>query len=206
MITLDAASQPESVASQLERMLVRRPLVSSPSLRRLLRFLVEETLAGRGESITEPLLGVRVFNRGEEFDPRTDPIVRVQAHHLRARLAGYYAGPGAADPLRIELPGRTYIPVFRTLPQPATPPVEPAALTQPPIPKSLRGSVLVAAVAAFLSVTGLATLWRAYISPQRLAAGALLQRSAPAVNPPVEPNIPPECSPSPARSAPVNSR
>jgi tetratricopeptide (TPR) repeat protein len=157
---LEVAAQPEPVASQLERMLAHPPLVSSPSLSRFLRFIVEETIAGRGESITEFSLGGRVFNRGEEFNPRTDPIVRVQAHNLRARMARYYAGPGAADSLRIELPGRTYVPVFRMLPQPAPPPAELAALPQSPVPTKLRGSVLVTALAAFLSVAGMASLWR----------------------------------------------
>lgn len=112
-----SSQQLDSITSQLDRILAHPPLVSSPSLSRMLRYIVEETLAGREESITEFSLGVRVFNRGEEFNPRTDPIVRVQAHHLRARLARYYAGPGAADSLRIELPGRTYVPVLHAIEQ-----------------------------------------------------------------------------------------
>lgn len=104
---------PDSVNGQLERILSTPPLASSPSLSRFLRYLVEETLAGRAQSITEYALGVRVFNRREEFNPRTDPLVRVQTHHLRARLVQFYSGPGAGDSVRIELPARTYVPVFR---------------------------------------------------------------------------------------------
>ena len=114
MVVSDIALQ-ESVVSQLERMLSRPPLVSSPSLSRLLRFLVEETLAGRASEINEYNIGVRIFNRSAEFNPRIDPIVRVQTHYLRAKLAEYYAGPGAQDPVLIELPARTYVP---RLPQP----------------------------------------------------------------------------------------
>jgi hypothetical protein len=33
-----------------------------------------------------------VFDRGKNFDPRTDPIVRVQAAKLRSKLLEYYAG------------------------------------------------------------------------------------------------------------------
>jgi hypothetical protein len=43
----------------------------------------------------------------------TDPIVRVQARNLRLRLERYYAGLGAQDPLVIEMPQGTYVPVFR---------------------------------------------------------------------------------------------
>ena len=103
----------DSVSAQLERILARPPLASSPSLNRLLRFLVEETLAGRGEEITEYNLGVHVFHRGEEFNPRLDPIVRVQMHHLRSRLVQYYTRFGAEDPVAIEIPGRKYVPLFR---------------------------------------------------------------------------------------------
>ena len=110
-----------SVKIQLEKVLARSPLATSPSLSRFLRFIVEETLAGREEEINEYNLGVRVFNRAPEFNPRTDPIVRVQTHHLRARLTQYYAGEGTTDPLVIELPARKYVPVFRAVAVEAVP-------------------------------------------------------------------------------------
>jgi len=80
---------------------------------RFLRYIVEETLAGRASGIKEQVLGLEVFDRGPDFNPRLDPIVRVQARNLRSRMATYYEGPGQADPIRIELPKGTYIPVFR---------------------------------------------------------------------------------------------
>jgi len=119
----------DSVSAQLERMLSRPPLVSSPTLCRLLRFLVEETLAGRSAEINEYNLGVRIFHRSADFNPRIDPIVRVQTHYLRARLAQYYASAGAQDPMVIELPARTYVPRY---PQP-----EPLALPEPIAPESI---------------------------------------------------------------------
>src|SRR5437764_9207762 len=107
---------------QLERILRSAPLVTSPSLSRFLRYIVEETLAGRGGAIREYTLGVHVFDRGEDFNPRLDPIVRVQARNLRARVAKYYEGAGANDPVRIELPKGTYVPVFHySAGQPASP-------------------------------------------------------------------------------------
>jgi tetratricopeptide (TPR) repeat protein len=100
---------------------------------RLLRFLVEETLAGRSAEINEYNLGVRIFHRSADFNPRTDPIVRVQTHYLRARLAQYYAGAGAQDPMVIELPARTYVPRYPQ-PEPVVnrePLLEPLALPEP---------------------------------------------------------------------------
>ncbi len=103
-----------SVQAQLERILASPPMESAQSLRRLLRFVVEETLAGRANRLKEYSLGVEVFGRGDAFDPRIDPIVRVQARNLRARLAQYYSALGANDPVAIEMPKRTYVPVFRS--------------------------------------------------------------------------------------------
>ncbi|HKA02539.1 MAG TPA: hypothetical protein VKE70_38775 [Candidatus Solibacter sp.] len=101
-----------SINQQLERILNTPPLVSSPSLSRFLRYVVEETVAGRGGAIKEYTLGLNVFDRGEEFNPRLDPIVRVQARNLRSRLEKYYETQGTEDPIRIELPKGTYVPVF----------------------------------------------------------------------------------------------
>src|SRR5262245_45714026 len=120
-----------SEIEQLERILRSAALVTSPSLSRFLRYIVEETLAGRGSAIREYTLGVHVFDRGDDFNPRLDPIVRVQARNLRARVAKYYEGPGVEDPIRIELPKGTYVPIFHhkavAEPQPSVPETAAAA-------------------------------------------------------------------------------
>jgi Tfp pilus assembly protein PilF len=101
-----------SEMEQLERILRSAPLATSPSLSRFLRYIVEETLAGRASAIRETSLGINVFDRGPDFNPRLDPIVRVQARNLRTRVAKYYEGPGADDPVLIELRKGTYVPIF----------------------------------------------------------------------------------------------
>src|SRR5436189_5838132 len=103
---------PEAIRAALERIVSSPQLESSPSLCRFLRYVVEGRLAGRGGQIKEYSLGAEVFTRGDDFDPRIDPIVRVQARNLRARMAKYYEGPGATEPITIDLPKRTYVPVF----------------------------------------------------------------------------------------------
>jgi serine/threonine-protein kinase len=82
-------------------------------LKRFLRFVVEETISGRGENIKEYSIGIDVFDREGSFDPRTDPIVRVEARRLRARLARYYEEEGRYDEFRIELPKGGYTPLFQ---------------------------------------------------------------------------------------------
>ncbi|MCP5119424.1 MAG: hypothetical protein GY953_52145, partial [bacterium] len=71
---------------------------------RFLRFTVEKALAGHGSELKEYSIGLEVFDRLDSYDPRTDPIVRVEARRLRSKLASYYAEEGAGDKVVIELP------------------------------------------------------------------------------------------------------
>ncbi len=103
----------EKIQQQLSRILASKAFQPVERLKRFLDFVVRETLAGRGEQLKEFLVGVEVFGKESSFDPRNDPIVRVQARRLRARLARYYREEGQADPLIIDLPKGGYAPTFR---------------------------------------------------------------------------------------------
>jgi TolB-like protein len=113
---LDRAPLPEAaVREQLDRLLSSSQLAQSERLKRLLRFLVEETLAGRGYLLKESRLGLQVFDRPPQYyDPAADPIVRVQAGRLRARLRSYYESHGSKDPVLIDVPTGGYVPSFRS--------------------------------------------------------------------------------------------
>src|SRR5580658_561132 len=103
------------VAEQLNRILASKAFRHADRLKRFLTFIVDETIAGRGERLKEFVVGVEVFAKDDSFDPRNDPIVRVQARRLRAQLARYYHEEGHDDELVIELPKGGYAPVFRPL-------------------------------------------------------------------------------------------
>src|SRR5215471_13644502 len=105
----------EKVAGQLNRILASKAFRQADRLKRFLSFIVEETIAGRGERLKEFVVGVEVFGKPESFDPRNDPIVRVQARRLRAQLARYYREEGTDSEVLIELPKGGYAPVFRGL-------------------------------------------------------------------------------------------
>src|SRR4026209_292854 len=92
----------------LERILGSATFQQVDRLKRFLQFIVTEQLEGRGDGLKEYVVGVQVFSKDSSFDPRTDPIVRVQARRLRARLDRYYHTEGHADHLTIELPNRSY--------------------------------------------------------------------------------------------------
>jgi serine/threonine-protein kinase len=105
----------DKASAQLNRILVSKRFRQADRLKRFLCFIVEETLAGRGERLKEFVVGVEVFGKDNSFDPRNDPIVRVQARRLRSQLAAYYHEEGVNDDLMIELPKGGYAPVFRPL-------------------------------------------------------------------------------------------
>src|SRR5579872_5347182 len=88
------------VRAETKRVLTSRAFRQVDSLKRLLSFLVDETLAGRGEQLKEIVVGLEVFAKDGAFNPRNDPIVRVQARHLRTRLARYYREEGKSDELQ----------------------------------------------------------------------------------------------------------
>ena len=104
----------KSVREQLDRILQSEFFLRSQRMTRFLRFIVEETLAGNDESLSEYTIGLQVFDRGEDFDPRVDSLVRVDARRLRSKLQEYYQGMGSDDLLVIDVPKGTYVPRFRS--------------------------------------------------------------------------------------------
>src|SRR5262245_7224182 len=99
--------EPE-VRAELDRVLASKGFSSAGRQSRLLRYVVDKTLAGETDQLKEYSVGVEVFERGEQYDPRIDSIVRVEAGRLRSRLDEYYNGDGASSPMRITLPRGGY--------------------------------------------------------------------------------------------------
>lgn len=86
----------------------------SSGLLRLLRFLLEGAERDP-DAMKEMYVGRAFYNRDESYDPRFDSIVRVNVRRLRQRLAEYYAGEGSDDPIRIEVPRGSYVPILTGL-------------------------------------------------------------------------------------------
>jgi len=107
---------PDEVRAQLERMTTSDDFNRSPQLGAFLRFVVEAVLQGKSDRIKAYTIGVDVLRRDAKFDPQLDPIVRVEATRLRRTIDRYYAGLGAHDAVRIDLPRGSYVPTFRRRP------------------------------------------------------------------------------------------
>ncbi|MGH7709968.1 MAG: TolB family protein, partial [Gemmatimonadaceae bacterium] len=104
----------DAALDALERVLSSAAFHGAERSSALLRFVVDQTLAGSGDRLKEYSIGVAALGRSASFDPRIDPIVRAEASRLRTRLERYYATDGRADPVVISLPKGSYIPQFRT--------------------------------------------------------------------------------------------
>lgn len=110
-------ANPSEVQAQLERILASSVFSTSARSAQFLRFCVEQSLQGNQDQIKESTVAVEVFGRTPDYNPRTDPIVRVHAKRLRDKLDSYYTVQGSHDPIRITIPKGGYIPqAVRTLP------------------------------------------------------------------------------------------
>ncbi len=103
----------ERVRAALDRMVGSEMFRDSPQLAAFLRFVAEAELRGESNRIKGYTIGVEALGRGKDFDPQTDPIVRVEATRLRRTIERYYAGPGAGDPVVITISPGSYVPSFR---------------------------------------------------------------------------------------------
>ena len=102
----------EEIRTQLAKLLASPQFVRAGRMSRFLRFTIEHAIAGTGDKVKEYLVGVEVFDRSKDYDPRVDPIVRVEARRLREKIASYYQSGGKCDPVQIEYPKGVYTPTF----------------------------------------------------------------------------------------------
>lgn len=104
------------IRRQIERILNSKAFTGSERLRRFLRWTAEQTLLGKTENIKQYTIGREVFDRGAEFDPRIDSIVRTEAQRLRRKLHEYYQNEGDSDSVLISFESGGYVPEFRRRP------------------------------------------------------------------------------------------
>lgn len=104
---------PSVVRRHLTRIVDSPVFVRAPRMQKFLSYIVRETLAGRADKLKEYAIGVSVFGRTPDFEPGTNPIVRVEAGRLRRLLAQYDAEYGQMDELSIAVPKGSYVPEFR---------------------------------------------------------------------------------------------
>jgi len=102
----------QDAEAELHRVIASPDFAATPRNRRFLAYVVESELRGVPDEISSRLIGIRVFDRGPDFNPHADPIVRIEAGKLRRNLEVYYLKSGRCNPLRISMPKGAYRPVF----------------------------------------------------------------------------------------------
>lgn len=110
---------PEEISNQLHKILASNDFKASPRLKSFLAFVVEQTLAAKGQDLKAYTIGVEVFGLGENFDPNTNPLVRTEAGRLRSKLEHFYLHTPDAK-INIEIPKGGYAAAFSRIRAPAS--------------------------------------------------------------------------------------
>ena len=107
------AISPELILDQLKKVLASAGFSSSPRLCQFLIYVVEQTLSGRADNIKQYTVAVDGMGFSTGFDPQSNPTVRMHARRLRRELDRYFNRQGIADPIRIDIPKGSYVPIFK---------------------------------------------------------------------------------------------
>jgi len=113
-----AAISAAEVQEQVNHILVSPEFRRSTRLQRFLRLAVDRSLAGEIDQLKEYIVGREVFDRGADYDPSVDSIVRVEAQRLRRKLREYYHTHGRKDPILITFQLGSYVPAFARVAHP----------------------------------------------------------------------------------------
>lgn len=111
----DLENHRDSVIRQADRIARSGAFGASARLNRLFKYTLSESLAARGSLINQFSIAFDVFDLKKDFDPSSNATVRVHATKLRRALQLYYAGQGAGDPVRIEMPPGSYALAFSAM-------------------------------------------------------------------------------------------
>jgi hypothetical protein len=137
--TSDKIRQPEVLHQDDERWQLVLRIASSPQFRRahrlrdFLLYVTDRAIEGDTERLSEYQIGQAVFEKGKNYSPAEDNVVRAHARLVRAKLAEYFAESGKQEPLLLEVPKGSYAPVFSRREEPALSPVPiPAPLLSVP--------------------------------------------------------------------------
>jgi TolB-like protein/Tfp pilus assembly protein PilF len=166
-------SRAAAVREQLDRLLSDSAFSGANRRSRLLRYLVEQSLDDRPETLKESVIATEVFDRTPDYDPQIDSVVRVEVGRLRARLAEYYDKAGSGEPVRIEIPRGGYRPLFvfrESAAEPGVPVTDVEPDPQPSHPNPAQGArsrnwkTAAAATIAVLAILTAFAVWRLRIS------------------------------------------
>ena len=142
----------EGSVAQVDRILQSEALHSSQALRRLLKFLADRALSGEADQLKEYTIGLDVFDKPADYDPRKDATVRLHVSRLRQKLADYYRTEGLNDPVVVSLPKGHFKLMWEARPVPMEPPREEPPPSPAPAKKKFNAVSVALAVALVCSL------------------------------------------------------
>ncbi len=185
-VTHTFAAGPEQFFQQIDNIIKSHSLRGSESLCKLLQYLSKQAIDHPNAPVKEYQIATEVYGRPADFDPQSDSTIRVQAGRLRLKLAEYYAGEGAADPILVRIPKGSYHLIFEARPVESRPQsvppreVSPAGVAVATVPAGWRIAfiLLVAGLIASLIVLG-SLLWNRRMPEPAMAAPSIPRVAGP---------------------------
>lgn len=162
---VQASPGQDEVRTQLTLILQSPDFDATARTRNFLAYVVDQTIKGRADRIKAYAVATEVFGRDSSFDAHSDPVVRIEAGHLRRALDRYYLTAGASDPIIISVPKGSYVPRF-----------EAREIAESPVHKEKSSSwrrKLPIAVFSFSCLAALSWLGIQSINADRLAVPAV---------------------------------
>ncbi|PHR58661.1 MAG: hypothetical protein COA43_10420 [Robiginitomaculum sp.] len=142
---------------------------SSKRQHQLLKYLLEETGAGRGKTIKAYSIAVDVLERDESFDNAIDSIVRVEMHRLRKNITHFNM---LQNKFKIILPKASFIPKVKEKGVKVKPQISkttpPTVVTKPLL---LRHKILAVVSLIVICLTGTFT-YQKYNTPANITFSA----------------------------------
>lgn len=90
--------------AQVERLAASAEFVRADRMVQFLRYVIDKTLEGDTAGLRERQIGISVFERPTDWDPKLDNIVRSEARRLRGKLEAYAASNDPDETVRITMP------------------------------------------------------------------------------------------------------
>ena len=186
-VTHSFAAGPEKFFQQIDNIIKSHSLRGSESLCKLLQYLAKQSLDHPAAPLKEYQIATEVYGRPADFDPQSDSTIRVQAGRLRLKLAEYYAGEGAQDPILVKIPKGSYHLIFETravdpAPQPQIVPSRDSgsrSLAVETVPLRWRIAVILLLAGLMVSLIVLASLLLPRKSQPAMAAPGPAQLTGP---------------------------
>jgi hypothetical protein len=182
------APSPKEFFQQIDNIIKSHSLRGSESLCKLLQYLAKQAVYHPDAPLKEYQIATEVYGRPADFDPQSDSIIRVQAGRLRVKLAEYYAGEGAADPILVKIPKGSYHLTFEARPldshpQPQTVPpreVPSPSVAVETVPARWRIAVVLLLVGLIASLIVLGSLlWNRKLPEPAIATPSAARAAAP---------------------------